>query len=623
MTKDLRAGIGKTPPPTSDRWRVYRFDGLPAIPDAPWRQLGITVHLRLARGRLIKSATFRKHLPDALSRLMVVLVRRGFTPPFVIDLTEHVTFGHAVKVGRLEVGRGTEVEWTWGPIDFPLGPEEESSRFPGSGTSMLRPSKHKGGSGKDFTTGSGHMHELGGGDFVSDLDFDYENGFESLDQFPETTGEEIPEVVTGGGTGSEPAKPRVLQCRVGPDDPQSLPDNVLRIGDNIVGVFLGPEEAGALVGDPVSDADLGFEDAEWVVVKVQLTPLEPAVAPASVGDLLVPRSGRTATLPLPWKIPATAKQARAQLAVTRDGRVIAVAELTGKIGKPVKLVGRMSIGRPDEDRPGVGRGVHLNSDASGTPTVVVPSQHRVELLPHLEVLAENIRDALNKIVNVPTGISAAARRRAREMLVAAAQAGRDLYLELEPVLGDLTAEPSVQIVTALAPHSLPLELLYLLPAPGDDAPICPTWLAGGECGPSCGGEDGTATVCPAAFWGISRVVERFYQPERQGEAVLQVATPNPDQRSLGLDVLAYAASSKVTDNALSDANFDPAHQVTTWADWRRAVAAGAGMLVLLPHTLPKPPTLEVSGHKLHRSQITRSYVEADVDDALPAVVLFG
>lgn len=554
----------------ADRWRTLRFEELPGPPDAPWRGLEATVTLRFAEGRELDPDAVEELLPLALALVVEDLVRRGHRPPFFVEFAARVTVLGGIEVGRLAVGSGPEVEWTGGSVDLPV---LETAERPGTGA---EPPDASGGRAPDSTPVA------------------------------------------------PPDPPRVLQCRVGPDDPDIAPDNVLRAGRNTVGVFLGPEEAGALAGGVVTDEDLAFAGADWVVVKVQLTPLEPEVGVPSSGDLLVPRNGqRTATLPLIWEIPADATRARAQLAVTRDGRVIAVSELVGKIGDQAKLVGRMSLGRPDADHAGVDQAVLLSSDASGTPALVVPSETRVELLPDLEQLAENVRDALNQVVHVSATNSAAAREAARKVLVAAAQAGRDLYLELEPLLGDLTAATVVQVVTALAPHALPVELFYLLPAPADDAPVCPTWLAGGQCGPDCGGEDGSSTVCPGAFWGVGRVVERHYRPERQGEAVLQVPTPDAARPRLSLGALAFAASDKVTDPTLQKADFDPAQRVRTWQDWRTAVAAGAGMLVLMPHTLPKPPSLEVSGQTLHRARLTRPFVTSGLTGAPPAVVLFG
>ncbi len=638
-------------------WLTLTLDALPA----PWSGLPVEARLRLQPGKTFPADLLDERLPAALASVVSELQNQGESPPYILHPYSRVTLGGVFELGRLVVGDAIRsVNWTAEPRDFPLVPAQPlpfaTALRPFDGVFVVEPaiSLDRGAASTEPLTfdfpeidwiapyenlpATSLTVEMPGFDRYVDvptrgdlLEFESQGAAppedsreEASTDKPHTIGPVDPlDEPSGRGPEQPPTtEPRVLQCTIGPDDPTQAPDNVLRTGRNLVGVFLGPQEVGALVGEAISDEELAFGEADYVVVQVQLTPLEPEVGVPSAGPLLVPRLGRTATLPLTWEIPAKAKKARAQLAVTRDGRVIAVAEITGKIGGVAQLVGRMSIGRPEADPPPVARAMLLSSDAEGTPALVVPSETRVELLPQLEALSENIRDALNQVINIPDSMSAKGKEAARNVLVSAARAGSDLYQELEPLLGDLTSADAVQIVTALAPHAMPLELLYVLPAPADDAVVCQTWLDGGDCRPDCVDDDG-GTVCPAGFWGISRTVERHYRPERQGVAVLQVPSPDSGRPRLRLDVLAFAASQKVTDPTLKKAQFDPTQRVKNWDDWRGAVANGAGMLVLMPHTLPKPPSLEVSGKTLHRSQITKTYVTVNPEDAPPAVVLFG
>ena len=62
----------------------------------------------------------------------------------------------------------------------------------------------------------------------------------------------------------------------------------------------------------------------------------------------------------------------------------------------------------------------------------------------------------------------------------------------------------------------------------------------------------------------------------------------------------------------------------TWASLGRALAdPGAGLLILMPHTTPDPPTLEVSSEPLHRSLIVPGLVTGERAGPPPVVVLFG
>lgn len=612
-------------------WLIRTMDHLPA----PWSGLPVEARLRLQPGSVVPSSLLDEHLPTVLAAIITELERQGERPPYILHPYGRLTIGGVFELGRLVVGDAQRsVSWTTDPRDFPLAPSASppppfpfarairsfTGVVPLERAISLRhgPSSPTPPAPEDLNFLFPEIEWIATYEGLPAqslaVEFAGFDGAEPPDRgFPEeTAGEEPPAA----------AEPRLFQCVIGPEDPTKPRDNKLRVGRNTVGVFLGPEEVGALAGGEVSDEELAFGDADHVVVQVQLTPLEPDLGASSVGPLLVPKVGRSATLPLSWEIPTGAKAARAQLAVTRDGRVISVAEIVGAVGKEAKLINRMAIGRPEADQPPVDHSMVLTSDGSGTPTLVVPGATRVELLPHLSVLSENIRDALNQVISIPDTTTARAKEAARKVLVAAALAGSDLCTELAPLLGDLQLASNVQVITALAPHALPMELLYLLPAPADDATICGTWLAGGECGPDCVDEEG-GVVCPAGFWGVSRFVERHYQKELQGDAVLQVPSPDPARPRLRLDAVAYAASEKVTDQILEKADFDPTQRITTWGDWKKAVANGAGMLVLMPHTTPKPPALEISGHKLHRSRITKPYVTADPEVVRPAVVLFG
>ena len=82
---------------------------------------------------------------------------------------------------------------------------------------------------------------------------------------------------------------------------------------------------------------------------------------------------------------------------------------------------------------------------------------------------QSLRKALNQAVNQPRRATADSRESWRSILVAAAQAGRDLFLQLRPVLGGLADAAAIQVVASRAASALPLELLYLLRAPRANA----------------------------------------------------------------------------------------------------------------------------------------------------------
>ncbi|HQD60950.1 MAG TPA: hypothetical protein PLS37_06995 [Propioniciclava tarda] len=416
-----------------------------------------------------------------------------------------------------------------------------------------------------------------------------------------------------------PPADRLLQCEVGAEG-APFHDNVLRAGRNTVSVFVGAQESTAVAAGFVSNAALGLEASEQVTITVQLTPLAPVIGTPSIGQLVVNQAGRTENLPLPWDVPPGTTDARAQLALTRDGRVVAVADLVGRVGGPVTLTAVMGLGPLDASRPrSTAPSVVLDADGAGRPTVTVPGS-RVDLVPDLADLAESLRKALNQAVNQPRRATADSRESWRSILVAAAQAGRDLFLQLRPVLGGLADADAIQVVASRAASALPLELLYLLRAPRANATLCPAWASGG-CSPATPHDE--HVVCPSGFWGVTRVVERHYRPTEQDSALVSVAVPDADRQRLRLDGLLLAASTKVTKADLRGAGLDGATRVRTWDAWRRALSEpGAGVLVLMPHTTPDPPTLEVSNQTLHRASIEADLVTGGRSGE-PVVVLFG
>lgn len=183
--------------------------------------------------------------------------------------------------------------------------------------------------------------------------------------------------------------------------------------------------------------------------------------------------------------------------------------------------------------------------------------------------------------------------------------GYGLYVTLEDHLAGFSAARRIQVVTARAGRFLPLELVYDRPAPDEDAELCPNWVAGRECGPHCfADEEDSTVVCPAVFWGMSRVIERQHTTlaGREGTAFLVTATPTREQRLLTVTHAVLGASEKVraTDvTRTAKALGEDATRVATWEEWVAALkAAPSDLLVLMPHTDPKVRTMEITGQSL-------------------------
>lgn len=576
-------------PPRSGAWRTVTVTDL----HVPVRVRLRVVPDAVAPDRWTEFArAVDEGLPGVLAELVDRVTSEGAPVPCVLEPGGEVVVDGALEIGRVGLGDGGPlVPWTFGRFHLSLRPHELAmaeapEEPPPPPPRAPRPTL--------------------GGDETADVAAD--------DGFPRTRRARARPPASG---------PRLLQCRVGPPERDAEPDNVLRRGRNAVFVFLGPEERDALVGGAVGDDALGFDEADGdvVEVRVQLIPFEP-IGTSSAGKLFVPRSGRSNTARLVWEVPDGVQSARAQLVVTRGRRTICLADLTGTVGRKARLTSVFVVADPRETKT-VDRSLVADTDAAGTPAVVVPGRE-VELLPQLGVLAENCRKALNRATTLAAeGTPRERLEEAREVLVAVAQAGADLLIELEPLLGDLTDATSLQVITSQAPSALPIEVLYTRPAPLPDAKVCPTWLAGGTCGPDCGGDAPESVVCPAGFWGVSRTVERHHHDRTGDRALLDVALPDADRPQLPLGPLVLAAASLVTEQMLADAGFAAGDRITAWDAWGRRVVAADGLVVLMPHTEPSPARLEISGRFLHRSNLQGYLTRGKKAGRRPTVVLFG
>ena len=195
-------------------------------------------------------------------------------------------------------------------------------------------------------------------------------------------------------------------------------------------------------------------------------------------------------------------------------RILQTAVLSGVVGQEAELVDVVaivpSLAALDERRafdaalfanltggqPGLTR--HSNGEtrivaAGGVPAIT-------------ERIAKVLATAATERRSLKQGLRSKA---ARELLIALATEGRDLFNELESTLGGFSDASRIQLVSARSTWFLPLEIAYERYAPDADATICENYLAEPtRCSGRCTPPDDTTTVCPTAFWGLSKTIER-------------------------------------------------------------------------------------------------------------------
>lgn len=194
-------------------------------------------------------------------------------------------------------------------------------------------------------------------------------------------------------------------------------------------------------------------------------------------------------------------------------------------------------------------------------------------------------------------------------------------------LSDFQNAKRVQVLEARSKAYLPVEFVYTGKAPTINARLCPNarkaLAAGGaDVHGTCKNAGDSDYVCPVAFWGFSKCIER--QPFGLAEQhVFSIPQPGADTLA-PFNAAVLAASAKVTAADLTGAAgvraaiaevAQTVRMATSWDDWQKDIRAkpAATLLVLLPHTdlsldFVNMPALEIQKSWLTSVQLDEAYV---------------
>lgn len=426
---------------------------------------------------------------------------------------------------------------------------------------------------------------------------------------------------------------RWCQARVGDQG-----DNTLCHGANPVTFFIGPVEEDAFSPPAALDeAQLPWEDENASAFRLTVVFI-PAVADPvpQQAELELPRFGRSADVGFSLDVPGHAAGAAARILVLFRNRVLQTAVLRGEVGAPAELaevVGLMpSLAGLDERRAfdaavfanhtGGRRQLSRHSDG----------QSFVSSAAGVPAIAERLAGVLAQAADRRTTRNGLRSEPARKLMVSLAVHGRDLFDSLETELGPLAGASRIQIVSARSDWLLPIELAYGRPAPDEDAAICDRYLEDpAGCDGECTGADDTSTLCPNAFWGLSRTIERHrFDPAvdadpGEGHLLVGLKHPRTGKRDLKITRALFGASSRVAaaDNAATVAALGNAVAAAGWEEWKSSLTGeDTELLVLLPHTDYPKAELEIATKRLARGRIEPPYVTGG-RGVNPIVVLFG
>ncbi len=439
---------------------------------------------------------------------------------------------------------------------------------------------------------------------------------------------------------AEPS-PRFLQAR--------LRANLHSGGDNAVAVRIGREDQAWLRAERPFPAP---DDPERQGHQLTVLFWEARVSPeAQAASLWLPPEADSAELSFPFEIPAGVEAIEARITVLHANRVLQTGVLRARVGGEEAATFRLDAaprtnldgldGRRQFDAALVldgagGEGPHLTAAADGKAAVV-----QVNSLA-LEALTRFLDKQISDIASRPEHYAALDSPGSVKLLRTLAQKGGRLRQTLcgHTGLHALADAKRIHLTSAQAASFLPLELLYSLEPPDDDAVLCPRAsesLRAGECLGGCAA-DQRRRICPLAFWGLSRILERHAHrlEDAVGDGFRLQAEPLRPRSPLpltGTSLLAASSkASEVNPSAVDDlgrhlGKRGHAVRVSTWKQWEDQVSADApSLLVLLPHHERNEDDQEIleigEGDRLKSELVREGYVRRE-DGPYPIVLLLG
>lgn len=446
--------------------------------------------------------------------------------------------------------------------------------------------------------------------------------------------------------------------------------DVFRAGDNTrqsevealtpyrILVFIGVGKQGGVRADTVLNERLLPPSSVGHQIRIVFTPLwkgpEEVIPPAQVQEVHLPATGTSGRAQFHFTTPKDLTDFRARLVLLNQYRVLQTLLLscpqeslrpTGMLILTEENIvsadyGDTTVAPPFEAalivNDGPLGGIGLTAIAGGGAQFFEPAG--------FDKVLKMIRDDLGSL-NAPDEeseeiIIGLDDQRVHELMYRLALRGAALAKELkrQPQLGAFLNAPRLQVIDAVSGAFFPVELVYEGKAPVEGAKRC-EWsidaLDKQSVHEDCPNRASNAHICPAAFWGFSKCIERQPSNGQQGYGFAQPAQSNNALRPF--KSVLFAASRKVRqmdivppgglESVFTEAGMGFG-QAKTWLDWTSKIEDNApSMLVLLPHSLNSAaaadlPALEIGGTEMPSVRIDDSFVHGGGDER-PIVLLLG
>ena len=472
-------------------------------------------------------------------------------------------------------------------------------------------------------------------------------------------------------------QPRYLQANIFSTDEDAAvhePGALLANRTYQLEVHIGPVHLGSrFVWKPFPEADLpsspGGNELTVVFADISGGRKPP---PPQLARIHLPLEGDSTPCSFKFSTPAleglepSAERFSARIAVLYRNRVLQTALLSAPVVSSVEARTRVWRGvEQDMELPPVSSNetlderthfdaaLVLNHDAAGVAGAMVVEDEKARWLnidqPDLEESIRQLRarlDVLTQSADRPAGLEDG---RLVSLLVTLANQGALLWRIVvdQPGVGPgLRQGKRLQILEARWGTFLPVEFFYEFPAPHTKAQLCPNArqaLETGECDHECHRDEELAEnyVCPAGFWGLTRVLERqrVVDPEQARGDVGLRSMPSRELRTIPLLLKGLVGASHRVDShdigsmdkvrhTLRTLWPDCTQEVTGWKEWAKAVQQHApSLLVLLVHTgieeCTDVATIEIADEALAVSRLHERHVRQKDSSGGVLVLLLG
>lgn len=438
-----------------------------------------------------------------------------------------------------------------------------------------------------------------------------------------------------------------------------------------IAVRIGERDDEEFISDPAGPAfpiDVLPQDQDEWEITVVLSVAQSSDDP-QVSRLLLPRFGNSSEATFFLYVRKEWKYVEARIIVLHRNRVIQTKMIEGDVGEredrdddkhritmePEVIAKTRFENLASRER--FDGALVINKSRAGIDRILALSDDKVAKLstgPTMTAEINAIDEMLTEIVDDPKSfMGKLTSKPAVELLRKLANHGNLLHNYL---VGDgelarvgLDGDGPIQVISAVQDAILPIELVYARRAPTDTAKICPraqASLRAGKCAASCSKlKDQSKFICPLAFWGVKRVIERHahnaeLRKVATGGSFAVVSEPTDLRPTLDLRKGGLVAGSQRVGKAvpggleeicesvekLTGSALKP---VSDWKSWTKSIGkSGPSLLVLIVHTEETPndstiPQMEIGNASwLPLTQLEDAHVVRE-NGAPPLVLLLG